>query len=80
MVGSAELTIVHGKGGGVLLKEALCIGCHNCQEACTLGAVFWDEKAQKPMICVHCGTCAKYCPHAVLDLEESVAEEVPNVR
>jgi Fe-S-cluster-containing hydrogenase component 2 len=63
------------KGGGVLLKEPLCIGCHNCREACTLGAVFWDDSAGKPMICVHCGTCAKYCPHGVLDLEESVAQE-----
>ena len=62
----------------MILNESLCIGCHNCQEACTLGAVFWDDQAEKPMICVQCGTCAEYCPHGVLALEEHVVEGVPS--
>jgi Fe-S-cluster-containing dehydrogenase component len=76
------------KGGGVLLDEARCIGCRNCQESCTLGAVYWDDDAEKPMICVHCGQCAEFCPHGVLALEpsgeltaseEPVVEEAPSV-
>ncbi len=69
------------KGGGVVLNESRCIGCRNCQEACTLGAVYWDDHDDKPMICIHCGTCADYCPHGVLALEASeVTEEAPSGR
>jgi len=54
------------EGGGVRLNAAACIGCGNCKDACLIGAVFWDEEINKPMICVHCGYCAKFCPHGVL--------------
>ncbi len=58
------------KGGGVILQSHKCIGCGNCRDACTIGAVFWDEEANKPAICIHCGYCAKYCPHGVIALVE----------
>jgi len=61
------------KGGGVLLDSSKCIGCGNCKEACIIGAVFQDTK-NKPMICVHCGYCAKYCPYGVIKLMESQGE------
>lgn len=54
------------KGGGVRLDAAACIGCGNCRDACLVGAVFWDEEINKPMICIHCGYCARFCPHGVL--------------
>lgn len=54
------------KGGGVRLKPERCIGCRNCAEACVVRAVFWDSEANKPMICVHCSYCVRYCPHGVL--------------
>lgn len=57
------------QGGGVLLMPEKCTGCGHCRDACPMGAVFWDEEAQKPMICVHCGFCAKHCPHEVLSME-----------
>jgi heterodisulfide reductase subunit A-like polyferredoxin len=54
----------------VRLHLSHCIGCGYCVQACTLRAVFWDEEANKPMICSYCGFCAAYCPHGVLALEE----------
>jgi len=62
------------EGGGVILIPSKCIGCGNCRDACVLGAVFWDEENNKPMICVHCGVCTEYCPHGVIALEETEAK------
>ena len=59
------------KGGGVDLKEELCIGCKRCVNACTIMAINYDEDIGKPIICHHCGICAKYCPHNCLIMEES---------
>ncbi|MDY6966757.1 MAG: 4Fe-4S binding protein [Halobacteriota archaeon] len=56
--------------GGVSLDITKCTGCGNCRDACIIGAVFWDDEIDKPMICIHCGYCADYCPHGVLELEE----------
>ena len=58
------------KGGGVLLDASKCIGCEHCRDACILGAVFWDDEINKPMICVHCGYCVQFCPHGVLKLDK----------
>ena len=62
--------LVERQGGGVKLKEALCIGCENCVEACPFGAIFWDGAQNKPVVCVYCGYCAPFCPYDVLALEE----------
>ncbi len=55
-------------GGGVTADYYKCIGCGSCRDACIIGAVFWNDEINKPLICVHCGYCAKYCPHGVLKL------------
>ncbi len=62
--------------GGVRLDSSKCIGCGNCVDACILGAVFWDDANNKPLICIHCGYCAKYCPHGVIKLEGTKQENL----
>lgn len=62
--------LVPRAGGGVRFDADKCIGCHNCETACPFGAVLWDESQNKPLICVYCGYCARYCPYDVLALEE----------
>ena len=59
-------------GGGVLLRKERCTGCGLCRQACILGAVYWDERENKPQICIHCGYCVRYCPHDVLGMEKKV--------
>ena len=66
--------LIPRKGGGVILNPAKCIGCKNCQEACPIGAVFWNEETNKPVICVQCGYCVEFCPHGVLRMEDSEVE------
>lgn len=58
------------KGGGVLLNPELCIGCKKCVQACIVSAVHYDEHKNKPIICKHCGVCAKFCPHECLVMTE----------
>ena len=58
------------KGGGVRLDMAKCIGCGHCREACIIGAIFWDDEINKPMICIHCGFCVGFCPHGVFKMEK----------
>jgi len=55
---------------GVRVVPERCIGCRACVGACAIGAVQWDEEGGKPVICVHCGLCARFCPYGVLALEE----------
>lgn len=63
------------RGGGVRLEAAKCIGCGNCREACIIGAVFWDDEVNKPMICVQCGVCVRFCPYGVLKLDKREAAD-----
>jgi Fe-S-cluster-containing dehydrogenase component len=58
-------------GGGVLLKSEKCIGCRKCEATCIMRAVNFDEETKKPIICKHCGMCARFCPHECLQMIES---------
>ena len=63
------------KEGGVILLSQKCIGCGHCKEACPIGAVFWNEDTNKPVICIHCGYCVQYCPHHVIALVKEENED-----
>lgn len=62
--------LTNRKGGGVLFDEDKCIGCLKCAEACVVSGVQIDEEKNQPIICKHCGVCARYCPHECLTMKE----------
>ena len=57
-------------GGGVIFHEERCLGCQRCQHVCAAAAINFDASARKPLICKHCGLCARFCPHNCLAMEE----------
>ena len=59
------------EGGGVRVKEEKCIGCRKCEKACIVHAVNFDNETKKPIICRHCGMCARFCPHNCLQMAET---------
>ena len=59
------------EGGGVLLHPEKCIGCRRCEKICIMRAVNFDEEEKKPIICKHCGVCARFCPHGCLQMVEA---------
>lgn len=59
------------EGGGVVLDETKCIGCGFCVQSCIVGAMFWDDERDKPIVCKYCGECAKYCVHNAIGLVEA---------
>ena len=58
------------KGGGVLLDAQKCIGCRRCQNSCMMQAIKFDDDTHQPIVCHHCGVCARYCPHDCLSVQE----------
>ncbi len=48
-----------------------CIGCGECEEVCSFGAIsVVDEKAKvDPDLCSLCGTCVDTCPEGALEME-----------
>lgn len=57
-------------GGGIIFKAEKCIGCRKCDTACIMSAAHFDEDENQPIICKHCGVCARFCPHGCLRMED----------
>jgi Fe-S-cluster-containing dehydrogenase component len=57
-------------GGGMTYKKKLCIGCQACVEACIVDVIYWNEVEQRPILCLFCGQCARFCPHECLEMVE----------
>lgn len=64
------------EGGGVRVLADKCIGCGHCRDACIIGAVYWNDETNKPMICLHCGYCVDFCPYGVLAMQKREVENV----
>ena len=58
------------KGGGVIHNESKCIKCRKCADACVVNAIHFASENSFPIVCRHCGICARYCPHNCLSMEE----------
>jgi ferredoxin len=31
--------------------------------------IYFDERNCRPVVCIQCGTCVRFCPHDVLSME-----------
>ncbi|MCB8814361.1 4Fe-4S binding protein [Desulfosporosinus shakirovi] len=62
--------LVRRQAGGVLLDKEKCVGCERCVAACTVDAIYFDLDTKRPIVCKHCGVCARFCPHGCLRLLE----------
>jgi len=58
-------------GRGMTYRKSECIGCRQCVDACPIQVIGWDEQEDKPVVCVFCGQCARFCPHDCLELVEA---------
>ena len=61
--------LTNRKGGGVTLVEKKCIKCRKCAGACIVKAISFVGENTLPIVCRHCGICARYCPHNCLRME-----------
>ena len=57
-------------GRGMVYRKEACIGCHACEEACPGGAIGWDGEEDRPVVCIFCGQCTRFCPHDCLEMME----------
>lgn len=65
-----EGALVPRRGGGVRFVRDKCTGCQDCVPACIAGVIAFDEADQRPIVCIQCGACARFCPHEVLEMTE----------
>jgi Fe-S-cluster-containing dehydrogenase component len=57
-------------GGGVIVKNSLCIQCGDCIGACPVEAIQQDRQGNV-YVCIHCGRCVEFCPQGCLEMVDS---------
>ncbi len=58
-------------GGGIRYKEARCLRCGRCAQACPVDVVIMDRETGRPVVCLHCGRCVAFCPHDCIAMVDS---------
>jgi Fe-S-cluster-containing hydrogenase component 2 len=43
-------------------------------EACPVDAIYLDNTST-PFVCIHCGRCVDYCPHACLEMTATASAD-----
>lgn len=61
-------------GGGVIVKQPLCMQCGKCVAACPVDAIYQDRSG-RVYVCIHCGQCVQFCPQDCLEMVESGSVE-----
>lgn len=67
----------------VVIREAECIGCTKCIDACPVDAILGAGKQMHTVIaseCIGCQLCIAPCPVDCIDLVQFIAEEDPTIR
>jgi Fe-S-cluster-containing dehydrogenase component len=57
-------------GGGVKFFTDKCDACGACGTACVVKVIHFEKGTGRPVICIQCGTCSRFCPHQCLAMEE----------
>jgi anaerobic carbon-monoxide dehydrogenase iron sulfur subunit len=66
------------KGGTVLLRKDLCVGCLMCIGFCPYDAMLKAPGKMEPFKCISCGNCVKACPKGALALVEQDHSTLPS--
>lgn len=61
--------LIPRNGGGIKFIPDKCMGCQDCVEACIVKTIRFDHASNKPIVCIQCGSCTRYCPHQVITME-----------
>ncbi len=56
--------------GHIKLDPDKCNGCMECVKACLIQGLQWDWETGRPIPCLQCGVCARYCPNGVIAIVE----------
>lgn len=53
---------ISAENGTYLIDPEICIGCHECVDACPHNVILLHSDSDVPIKCTACGQCAEICP------------------
>ena len=70
--GLKTCTAVNSTGSGETACGFGCLGCGDCEKACSFGAIKIDPELGLPVVdeslCTSCGACVKACPRNIIEI------------